>query len=134
MDSWSACKPCDSVTVSVIVSKGRCADDGSHAISSCDETTISTRPRRRARRRGAHWHRRIGDAALPIPRGLSHIYISLPFPLWSRAGRSHGDTNRDGDADASTHTGDGHHPGAGLPAEHGARLRDGRATAGSRLL
>src|SRR6202165_2252161 len=134
MDSWSACKPCDSVTVGVIVSKGGCADDGPHAIRSCDETTISNRWRRRARRRGAHWYRRIGDAPLPIPRGLSDIYISLPFPLWSRAGWGHGDTNRDGDADTSTHTSDGHDPGAGVPAEHGPRLRDRCSTAGPRLL
>ena len=108
------------MTVSVIVSKGRCAEDGSRAIRGCDETTISDRRRRGPRRRGAEWHRRIGDAPIPVPRGLYQICLSLP--LRGRAGWGHGDTNPDRDADTGTHTGDGHDPGAGLPTEHGARL------------
>jgi hypothetical protein len=53
------------VTARVIVSKGRSADDGSHAKPDCDETAISHRRRRRARGRGADQHRRIGNAQEP---------------------------------------------------------------------
>ncbi len=109
--SW-ACKPCDSVTVRVIVSKGRSADDGSHAIRGCDETTISDRRRRRARGRGANQHRRIGGA-----QGAG-----WQLDINADTSNSNIDTLSDSNADAGTHARDAHHPGAGLPAEHGARL------------
>ena len=89
------------MTTSVIVSKGARADDGLHAIRGCDETTISNRRRRRARRRGPDQHCGFGGTPIPL-----RLYL----------------TNFDRDGDASTHTSNGHDPGAGLSAEHGARL------------
>jgi hypothetical protein len=112
MGSSSSCKPCDSVTMRVIVSKGRSADDGSHAIGGCDETTISNGRRGRPRGRGADQHRRIGNAA------------RAGWRLGTSADTSnfHPDTHSDSNAHSGTYTSDRHHPGAGLPAEHGARL------------
>ena len=105
--------------MSVIVSKRARADDGLHAIRGCDETTISNRRRRRARGCGADQHRGIGGA--PIPLRLSHFHAAyLTLPVWGRAGW--GLSNPDRECDASTHAGNGHDPGAGLSAEHGARL------------
>src|SRR5207248_6178008 len=118
MEPWSACKPCESVTASVIVSKGARADDGLHAIRGCDETTISNRRRRRARRSGADQHRGLGSTPIPLRLSLFHsAYLTLPI---RRAGWGR-DTNPDRDADTTSHTSNGHNPGAGLSAEHGAR-------------
>jgi hypothetical protein len=104
------------VTVTVIVSKGRCADDGPHAINRCDQTTISNRGRRGARRRDPDQHRRIGSTQRPGCEldGNANAANSHTF--------SHIHTLANSNAHAGADTSDGHDPGAGLSAEHGARL------------
>src|SRR5207302_3876576 len=96
--SSSACRPCDSVTAVVIVSKGHRAQDDAHAIRGCYEATIPGGWWHRARRCCADPHSSVGSPHTTIPQRRDRC--ARLFPNTEGDLECNADSDRDSNSDA----------------------------------